>query len=453
MQSAFAAVPATARHAIRKTIIHLAWPVIAEQLLSTLANMVDTVLVGRLGAVFVAAAGLTQLPHWLMLGLFMGLGVGVNALVARFQGAGELEQIESATRAGFWLGLSVSTVACALLYAYAPAILRVLGAEPDVAPIGAMLLRLLVPGMVAIFWMMVMTAALRATGDTRTSMLINLGINLLNGVLAYSLIYGHFGAPALGIRGAGIATSTARILGATVLLVVLLRRKSGARIDWRKLLHINWDLLRRILRVGSVSSSERMFSTLIFIGYARMVATLGTVAFAAHTITISAENVSWMLSSGFSMATAAMVGQRLGARRVDEAEAVIREATVLSVSLLSLLGLMFILLPGPYLAIFTRDRSVQLLGASALRIAGFTEACTAWVLTLNGALSGAGDTRPLFFVSMGGGVVRLSLAALLIFGLGLGLQGAWLAAGADWVIRSVLIWLRYRSGAWKSVTV
>lgn len=453
MHLAAAPDPPSSRKAIRRTIFHLAWPVIAEQLLSTLANMVDTVLVGRLGAVSVAAAGLTQQPHWLMLGLFTGLGVGVNALVARFQGAGETDKIESATRAGFWLGLSTSAVACALLFAYAPAILRILGAGPDVAPIGAMLLRYLAPGMVAAFWMMVMTAALRATGDTRTSMLVNLGINLFNAILAWSLIYGHFGAPALGIRGAGIATTTARTLGALALLTILLRRQTGARLDWRRMLHVEWDLLRRIFRVGYVSSSERMFSTIVYMAYARMVATLGTVALAAHTITVSAENVSWMLSSGFSMATAAMVGQRLGARRTDEAEAVIREATVISVSLLSLLGLMFILLPGPYLSIFTGDREVTALGASALRVAGFTEACTAFVLTLNGALSGAGDTRPLFFVTMGGGFVRLAMAALLIFGLGWGLAGAWMAAGIDWVIRSFLIWLRYRSGAWKSVTV
>ncbi|MGE5674372.1 MAG: MATE family efflux transporter [Mycobacterium leprae] len=446
------ALPLDRSH-IRRQLFHLAWPVIAEQLLGTLSNMVDTILVGRLGAVAVAAAGLTQQPHWLMVGLFMGLGVGVNALVARFQGAGETGRIEAATRSGFWLGLGASTLMGILLYRFAPWILQVLGAPPDVAPVGATLLRLLVPGMVALFWMMVMTAALRATGDTRTSMVVNLSINVLNATLGYSLIYGHFGAPALGIRGAGIATSTARILGASVLLVILLRRRSGARLDWRRLLHLDVGLLGRILRVGYVSSSERMFSTAIYMAYARMVATLGTLPLAAHTITVAAENISWMLGSGFSMAAAAMVGQRLGASRTDEAEAVTREATRLGVLALGLLGLFFILVPGPYVGIFTGDHGVQVLGASALRVAGFAEVATGIVLVLSGALSGAGDTRPLFLVTMGGGVVRLSLAAVMLFGLRWGLQGAWLAASVDWWVRAGLISLRYRSGKWKSVTV
>lgn len=440
---------------IRLQIFHLAWPVIGEQLLMTLAGMVDAALVGHLDTVSMAAVNFTQTPHWLMTGLFAGLGVGVNALVARFQGAGEYEEIESATRAGFWLGLLVSLLAGVVIYQYAPWIIGVAtaGKQPEAAPIAVHVLRLLVPGMVGAYWMMVMTAALRATGDTRTSLVINIGINVLNAFLAYGLIYGHFGLPHLGIYGAGYATTTARLLGTVTLLVIMLRRQSGARLVWRNLLTIDWSLLKRILNVGWVSSTERMFSTIVYIAYAVMVATLSTTAVAAQGITVAAENISWMLASGFSMATAAMVGQRLGAGRPDQAEAVAREATRICVALLGLLGLTFILVPGPYVALFTSDPGVRALSAQVLRIAGFTEAGTALVLTLNGALSGAGDTRPLFLVTIGGGVVRLCLAALFVLGLGFGLPGAWLAAGVDWVVRSALIWLRFRSGAWKTIKV
>lgn len=441
------------RKAIRKQIVHLAWPVIGEQLLTTMANMVDAILVGHLNTVAMAAIGFTQTPHWLMVGLFTGIGFGVNALVARFQGAGEHGQIEAATRTGFGLGLAMSALAGLLLFLFAPWIVQVAGAAPDVAPISAHLLRLLTPGMVAVFWSMVMTAALRATGDTRTSLVINVGVNILNAGLAYSLIYGRFGAPELGVYGAGYATSTARILGAVVLLVILLRRRSGARLDWRRLHQIDWGLLKRMLRVGSVSSTERMSSTLIYTAYSVMVARLGTTVVAAQNITVAAENVSWMLGSGFAMATAVMVGQRLGAGRPDQADGVIREASFMAMALLGLLGLIFILAPVPYIAIFTDDPAVRALSASVIRIAGFTEVATALVLTLNGALSGAGDARPLFLITIGGGLVRLGAAALFIFGFGWGLQGAWAAASIDWVVRAALIWMRYRSGVWRSVSV
>lgn len=453
MQPVAVAVKAPSRRHIQGQIVHLAWPVIAEQLLTTLANMVDTALVGRLGAVATAAVGLTQMPNWLMTGLFLGLGIGVNAVAARFHGAGEDQQLEATTRAGFWLAVVTSLLVGLLHHLFAPQIFAMLGAEAEVLPIGASFLRLMVPGMVASFWAIVMSAALRATGDTRTPMLINLGVNILNAILAYSLIYGHLGAPALGVQGAGIATSTARILGALTLFAVLLRRQTGARLAWRRLGRLDWELLGRILKVGAVSSGERMFSTVVYLAYARIVATLGTVAVAAQHIAVAAENVSWMLASGFSMATAAMVGQRLGAGRIEEAEVVVREANRMAMALLALLSLFFVLAPRPYVGLFTNDAGVLDLAAGALRVGGFAEVPTAIVLTLTGALSGAGDAKPLFLVTLGGGLVRLVMTAVMVLGLGMGLEAAWFAAVVDWLVRAFLIWLRFRTGAWKAVRV
>ncbi|MFZ5815238.1 MAG: MATE family efflux transporter [Bacillota bacterium] len=441
------------RSAVRKEILRIAWPVVAEQLLATMANMVDAALVGRLGAVATAAVGLTQMPHWLMVGLFMGLGVGVNALAARFHGAGEDHRLEATTRAGFWLAVATSLLAGGAIYSFAPAIFRLVGAEPDVLPVGVPFLRAMVPGMIAVFWSVVLSAALRATGDTRTPMVINLGANLLNAVLAYSFIYGHFGAPALGVMGAALATSSTRILAALVLFAVLLRRERGARLEWRRMLSLDLSLLWRILKVGAVSSTERMFSTVVYIGYARMVNTLGTVAVAAQYIAVQAENVSWMLASGFAMASAAMVGQRLGAGKPEEAEGVIKEAARMAMIALGVLAVLFIAIPRPYIALFTGDPDVLNMAAAALRVGGLAEVPTALVLVLNGALSGAGDTRPLFLVTLAGGIVRLSMTAVLILVMGLGLEAAWFAALADWLVRSAVIWWRFRTGIWKTIRV
>lgn len=453
METAIRTERPTARATIRKEILTLAWPVVAEQLLATLANMVDTALVGRLGVIATAAVGLTQMPHWLMVGLFMGLGVGVNALAARFHGAGEDGPLEATTRAGFWLAVVTSLLMGGLIYTFAPQIFLLVGAEADVLPVGVPFLRLMVPGMVAIFWSIVMSAALRATGDTRTPMLINLGANAANGLLGYTLIYGHFGAPALGVMGAGAATTTTRILAALVLFSVLLRRESGARLSWRRMGSVDLSLLWRILKVGAVSSLERMFSTVVYISYARIVNTLGTVAVAAQHIATQAENVTWMLGSGFSMATAAMVGQRLGANRPDAAEGVVREAARMAMIALGILAVIFMTVPRPYIGLFTTDGPVLAMAAAALRVGGLSEVPMALVLVLNGALSGAGDAEPLFFVTLAGGIVRLAMTALLILGLGLGLEAAWYGAFADWLVRSAVIYWRFRGGAWKGVQV
>jgi len=441
------------REPLRREILRLAWPVIGEQVLVMLSGMINAALAGHLGTVATAAVGFTQPPQWFMSGLFMGLGVGVNALVARLQGGGDHERIPPATRTVFWLGLILALATGAAVFAAAPWAIRAAGARPEVVPLGAQLLRLMVPGMVAAYWMMTMTAALRATGDTRTSLVINIGVNVLNAGLAYGLIYGAFGLPPLGISGAGHATSCARILGAAALLVILCRRKSGARLNWQNLFRMDWDMVLRIFRVGSVASAERMLSTVIFIVYAAMINGLGTVVAAAQNITVAAESVSWTLGLGFSMATAALTGQRLGANRPDEAEVVSREAAKMSMILLGAVGLLFIAWPGPYLAIFTNDPSLLELGTAALRIAGFTEVFTALVYTLNGALSGAGDTRPLFVISTVGISVRLLLATVFIKVFGWGLAGAWLAAGIDWVVKSGMIYSRFQTQAWKTLKV
>lgn len=453
MENAVRTAEPAPRSTIRKEILTLAWPVVAEQVLSTLANMVDTALVGRLGAVATAAVGLTQMPQWLMVGLFTGLGIGVNAVAARFHGAGEEHKLESATRAGFWLGLITSLLMGSLIYIFSPNIFLLLGAEAEVLPVGVPFLRMMVPGMIAVFWSIVVSAALRSTGDTRTPMVINLVANLLNAVLAYAFIYGHFGAPALGVMGAGIATSSTRLLAAAALLMVLLRRETGARLIGRKLFSVDLALLWRILKVGAVSSTERMFSTVIYIFFARIVNTLGTVAVAAQHIAVQAENVSWMVAAGFSMATSAMVGQRLGAGKPEAAEAVVKEAARMAMIGLGVLAVIFIAVPRPYIALFTTDTAVLLMAAAALRVGGLAEVPTGLVMVLNGALSGAGDTKPLFLVTLAGGVVRLAMAAWLILGLKLGLEAAWYAAFADWVVRAVVIWWRFRGGAWKSVKV
>lgn len=444
------------RAGIRRSIVHLAWPVVAEQILATLMQMVDTFLVGPLGAVAMAAVGLSVQPLWVAMSLFMGIGAGLAALIARLVGAGQQEDASVAAAQGFWLGLLLAVAAGWLIAWQADAIVLAMGAQPEVAPLAGAFMRLLAPGLACQFWAMIMGAGLRAAGNTRAPFVIGAVINGLNAVLAWALIYGHLGLPAMGVLGAGLATSTARALGAVLLLIVLLHRGTGPGLNlaWQHLRRLRPQAVSRILRVGLPAAAERASSSVAYVLFARLVATLGTVAFAAHHLAVVAENVVWMVAVGLDVATGALVGQGLGAGRPQFSEGATREAVKLSTGLIAVFSLLFLVFPGPYLALFRQDPAVAAAATGALRVAGLTVLPMALAIILFGALRGAGDTRYLLGIALvGGWAVRLGAAAVFVLWLGWGLPGAWAAAGLDWSVRLVLLWQRFRSGRWKILQV
>jgi len=439
---------------LRTEILRLAWPVVAEALLGTLAQIVDMILVGPLGAISVAAVGLSTQPLWFLMGPFMGVGSGLGALVARLTGSGEVAEARSAARQGFWLGAGMAMVMGALVWWQSVAIVRWMGGGADVVPQAGHYLRALAPGLVALFWTMVLSAVPRAAGDTRTPFYISIGVNLLNFVLAWAMIYGHLGLPALGLVGAGIATSTSRVLGAVAMLVALVRGTGEIRLEPSRLGQIDLRLIRRILNVGIPAAAERIATSLAYVLYTRMVSTLGTLVVAAHYTAVVAEQVSWMLGTGLTTAAATLVGQALGAKVPARATAAIRESVKIGIALALPVTAFFLLFPTLYMHLFSQDPGVIAAAATALRVGAIGEVPMILSLVYIGALTGAGDSRTVAVISLiGGWGVRLGLAWFFVLGLGWGLPGAWAASVLDWVVRVGLLRLRFRGGRWQRVRV
>lgn len=453
MHVSLSAPQQTDRRMLRRAILRLAWPVVSEQLLGQVSQMVDMVLVGRLGAMAVAAVGLSNGPYWFLNAVFAGVTVGVTALVSRFTGAKDDGQVQAVTRQAHWLGLGVALVLGALIYVLAAPLLQLMGAKDDVLPMALVFLRTWVPGLVALGWSMSLSAALRGAGDMRTPMLVNLGVNLLNGLLGFGLIYGHFGLPALGLLGGGIGTTVARLAGALVLVGVLLGR-SGS-VNLRGVGYPDWGRLGQIVRIGWPASLERASSTLLYLIFTRFIAELGTVAFAAHQVAVVAENTTWFFAMGLSTAAATLVGQNLGARNPGLADASAREAMRMGIWVLLALSAVYIFLPMQFVHVFVQDPQISMQAASALRVSGLVgQMPMGFGLVLMGALQGAGDTKPLWRVTaLGGGVIRISLIVLALPVLHLGLAGAWGVSALDWWVRVFLFWRRFHSGAWQQASV
>ncbi len=453
------------RGEIRKKVVLLAWPAIVEMFLMTFKQIVDTAMVGRLGEEAVAAVGLAMSPMFLFMGFFAAIGVGSTALVARFIGAGDREGANRAGHQSLLLSVGSAIVISVLLYFFARNIIIFMGAEPDVIPLGTVYMRTVSVGLVFLSSTFIMSAVLRGAGDTRSPMRVNAVANVANVVLNFFLIFesrtimlGELSlfvpGAGLGVMGAALGTVIARSLGGVAIMMILFKGRSVVHLQFSRIFDLDFDLIRRIIRVGIPAAVERMVMSSGQVMFNRIVASLGTTAFAAHHLAIVAESISYMPGFGFSMAATTLVGQGLGAKDPDLSEKCARETWRLGTMVMSFMGVIFFFFPHYFMRFLTHEVEVIALGIMCLRIVAIAQPPFATALIFAGGLRGAGDTKfPMYATIIGVWIIRLSLSMFLGIYMGLGLMGIWIAMAIDLYMRGILFYLRFRAGAWKTIKV
>lgn len=453
-----ASMPAACPHPspaqLRRRIFSLAWPVVIEQIMASITQIVDMIMIGRLGPVAVTGIGLSFQPFFFFFAVFMGLSVGTTAVVARHVGAGETEAAGHAAAQSVLLAAAFGLAFAAPAYVWAETIIKLMGAEPDVVATGVVYIRHVVPGAVFMILAMLLSGALRGAGDTRTPMKVGIWINVANVVGNYVLIFGHLGFPAMGVRGAAIATTAARASGGMVLFMLVLWGRAGLTFARGSLTRLDVAVIRRTLVIGIPAAGERMIMGGAQVLYARTVASLGTVAYAAHAIAMNAESVAYMPAMGFATAASTTVGQSLGARDPQTAERYGWECNRLAMTLMGFVGLVLLVFPRYLMLLYTSSPEVVRLGALCLRVMAPAQVAQAAGFVLAGALRGAGDTRQvMYYTVLGVWGVRLGLTLVFVVALRLGLASAWLAMGLDWTVRALLLSRRFRQGRWKTLRV
>jgi putative MATE family efflux protein len=438
---------------LRGTIIKLAWPVAAEMFLHTLTQIVDMMMVARLGQAALAAVGISFRPMFFVMSIFLGVGAGTTALVARSMGAKQPEVAHKVAHQSVLATMVLATVLSAAFWAIAPWIQTFMGAEPAVAALGVSYMRSLAWGMVFMYMSSVATAALRGAGDTHTSMRVNIAANLVNVVLNYVLIFGHFGFPAMGVTGAAIATSISRVVGGVVIIGLILTRRLVIQPP-KRLLSFDLEIFLRVVRIGVPAMVERMLLSLAMIFHLKMVAVAGTLAIAAGTLSQNIEELSHMPSIGISVSASTLVGQFLGHGRADAAEHSAWEAVKIALLFMSAMGMLFIAFPGVWLSIYAPDADLLPLASTLVRWMGVAQPFMAIAFVLSGALRGAGDTASVMkMTAFSMWVVRLGLTYIFMQYLGWGAPGAWAAMAVDNAVRAVMAVYIFRRGKWRRVDV
>lgn len=432
-------------------VMALAWPAIVENSLQSLVGFIDTLFVSKLGLVEVTAVGITQRILEVYFAVFMAIGVGSTALIARHIGANQIQRARQIAKQSVllasWVGIAFGM---ATLF-FAEPILRVMGAEPAVLHQGAIYLRVVAVPSLIISLMFILGSLLRGAGDTMSPMKAGFWMNGVHIALDYLLIFGLGPLPGFGIAGAAAATVLARVFGVWLLIRYLRRSPTCLGQEWPQGWSPNWPVLLSITEIGTPAAVERLIMRFGQVLYFGLILALGTHTFAAHQIAGNIETFSYLPGYGFAVAATTLVGQQLGANRIKEALSYGYISVVLAIVSMGTIGI-FLFFGGEWAAhYFTKEASVIHQVGIALKIDALTQIPLAVVLVLTGALNGAGDTKwPMISTAIGIWVVRVTGVYGLGIALGWGLAGVWLAILLDNLWRALFLGWRFYSRRWSA---
>lgn len=439
---------------VAASVNSLAWPVIIENLLQTLLGVVDLIFVGALGAAAVAGVGAALQVLWVIQSAFSALTTGTTVMVAHAIGAKHPTEANRVLKQSLLIGGVLSIFVGIIGALAAVPIIAALGGEPEVVADGAAYFRVGAITSVFMLAMFIMGAAMRGAGDSRTPMMINAVANVVNVILAWALIFGHLGMPALGVAGSAWAAGIARGVGAAIMLVVLMRGRGKLSLDWRPPWAPDLGLLRRTLRIGIPSMIEMVLMSAGMLIYGVFAIHLGTNVYAAQRITLNAISFAFMPGLGYAIAATTLTGQAMGAKNPERAKATTAYATYSALAFMTFVALIMFFFGRQVMRIFTPDPDLILIGAEALKVVAIAQPFQAVGQVLAGSLRGAGDTRFPMWVTAGSiWLVRLPLAYLFGPVMGMGLAVIYLSNVIDSMVRMILMIWRYSQGKWQSMRV
>ena len=412
-------------------------------------------MVGQLGPWAISAVGLSMQPKFLMMTMFMAMNVGATALVARYKGAGEPQKANMILRQALLLTLVLSVMASVIGFIFSEPMVRFMGAaDAESLAGGTIYLQIQMAGFVFMALTSTITATLRGVGNSRIAMIYNLVANLVNVLFNYLLIYGYLGFPRMEVAGASLATIIGQCVAFIMAIIVALRGNQYLHLRLRDGFKPHLESLKNIFRIGIPAMIEQLVMRAGMIIYSKTVASLGTVAFATHQVCMNIQAMSFMNGQAFAVSATSLMGQSLGKKRPDMAQAYSSRTRRMGMMISIILGLVFFFFGKPITALYSNDPIVIAQGAKILKLVALIQPFQSSQFILAGALRGAGDTRAtavITFITVL--LVRPGLAIFSIFVLGWGLEGAWIALVADQLLRSLLVLVRYNSGKWKTIKV
>ena len=434
---------------IIRDVLHVAWPSVLESFFVGLAGMVDTIMVGALGSYAIAAVGLTTQPKFLGLALFLSMNVAVSAIVARRKGENDRESANRVVRMVLLITVLLTAVISAAFVAFASPIVAMVGSQPDTHEYAVDYLRIIMGGQIFSTVSLVLNAAQRGAGNTRIAMVTNLISNIVNVLFNYLLIGGNFGFPALGVRGAALATVIGTICACVLSICSVLHRNGFVSLGAVKGWLADKLSVRSLLRVGSSAFVDQVCLRIGFLLFSMTVAHLGTTELAAHQIGMNMMHMSFTFGDGLSVASVTLIGQSLGRKRPDMAKIYGSVAQKIGLICAFVVAVFYFFFGKSLFLLFSNEQVILDYGATIMRVLSVMLFFQILQVVQFGCLRGAGDTRFTAMVSLiSVTCIRPGISWLLCYPLGLGLIGAWLGTFCDQCVRFLMSFVRFRKGQW-----
>lgn len=420
----------------------LTWPLVLGQVMANVVPLIDVFMLSALGTPTLAAVGYAAQFLMLAQASLMAIGAACVALMARAMGGRDQERARRAFGACLWLALAVTLPFVLVTLLFPEPLMRLLGVDALIVQLALPYFRLTLASALPMAFALIYEHAFRASRDTFSPMLIAMFVALLKIALNVVFIFGHAGAPALGLLGAGLATCSSQFAAMALFLVAASRRHPALRLRAQDVREARHEI-RVALRLALPAVGERFVMNLAMLCYFRFLAGYGVSAIAAYNVGVRILAFTWIPGLGLSVAAATLVGHALGEGDHARAHRSGWQATRLGLAISALLAAVFIVLRIPLARAFTDDPAVVRDLVPFILLLGLALPFLVTHFTLAGALRGAGDTvTPLKAAAVGNWLFRVPLGYL--FGPVLHLPIAWIwaimlidhVARAMWLLRS-----------------
>lgn len=432
---------------INQKILSMILPITVESILQMIAGIVSMGMVGRIDALAVGALGISIRITQIVWALFKGIATGATVFVAQYYGAGERQKMLKVIQQTLLSTIVVVTVLTAVIYIKAPALLSIFGSGEQLLQQSIIYLRTVSLGLPFLALMLVIGGVLQGTGNARTPMYITMLMNGVNIVVGYVLIFGKLGFPALGIKGAAIATAASQFAALCFGLYVLFHKDGLMRSYFNKgFFDVNLKEIGKIYKVGLPTSMESIFWQLAAILITKAILTFGETAFAAHQLGLQAESISYMPAGGFAVAATAFIGQALGAGDKVLAKLYFKQILKGALGITVVCASILIFLPGPTMSLLTDNKEIIALGSIYLILMGIVQLPQNASGVMSGAMRGAGYTRvPMLVAGIGLWGVRVPLVLFVAYGLKLSIVAIWSVFCIDLVVRFFICLTIYKT--------
>lgn len=442
----------------RKKTLALTIPVFFELLVSSLFGMVDMMMVGNSGLPSVstpsiAATGITNQVMFIGIAMAQAMAVGATTMISRYIGARQENKIPNVVKHLIFLMIILLIIpfgSANLLYP--KNIMKFIGAEADTINIGLNYFKIVIIGFSFQAINLAIFASMRGSGDTKTPMIINIAVNLLNVFGNYILIFGKFGLPKMGVTGAGLSTTISHLTALVILVFILISKRHVVKLDLNKGFKFNKPIIQNLIKVGGPAAIEQVgfrFGVIMFI---RIVSGLGTVAYATHQVVSNILSLSFAPGQSFGIAASTLVGKSLGEKDVDKANIYIKKTNRLALLSSVIFAFVFYFFGTTLVSLYTDDLVIIETSKNIMKVVALIQPFQASAFAISGGLRGAGDTISTLIVTIiGVFIIRIGIAYTLIEILNFGLIGAWIAMLADQIIRWIGINLRYKTDKWKYI--